>query len=81
MIHSTKKHGTMVYLYTSIDAISCSFDHYYPDLESALEDWQDEIDEQGWIPLEEPLPDCQHDAFLPIRVKGRNKDMPQCGQF
>ncbi|MDE7426166.1 MAG: hypothetical protein K2N51_21115 [Lachnospiraceae bacterium] len=81
MIHEIKKHEVMVYLYTSKDAISCSFDHYYPDIESALEDWQDEIDEQGWIHIEDPLPDCQHDAFLPIRVKGRDSGNPQWEQL
>ncbi len=29
----------------------------------------------------DPLPDCQHDAFLPIRVKGRDIGKPQWGQF
>ena len=81
MIHEIKKQGVMVYLYTSKDAISCSFDHYYPDIESALEEWQDEIDEQGWIHIEDPLLDCQHDAFLPIRVKGRDSGNPQWGQL
>lgn len=27
------------------------------------------------------LPDCQRDAFLPIRVKGRNTGNPQWGQL
>ncbi len=81
MIHSRKKHGTMIYLYTSPEAVMSSFDNYQPDLESALEDWQALIDERGWIQLEDPLPDCQQDAFLPIRVKGRNTGTPQWGQL
>lgn len=81
MIHEIKKQGVYVYLYTSMDAISCSYDYYYPDIEAALEDWQEKIDEQGWISIDDPLPDCQHDAFLPLRVKGRNTGKPQWGQL
>lgn len=81
MIHSMKKHGTMVYLYTSLDAAMCSFDVYYPDVEAALEDWQEQIDDRGWIQIDDPMPDCQHDAFLPIRVKGRNTGNPEWGQL
>ena len=29
----------------------------------------------------DPLSDCQHDAFLPIRIKGRNIGRPQWGQL
>ena len=65
----------------SMDAISCSYDAWYPDVESVYEDWNDEIDEQGWIDLDDPLPDCQHDSFLPIPVKGRNKGKTQWGQL
>jgi len=51
------------------------------DVESVYEDWNDEIDERGWIDIDDPLPDCQHDAFLPIRVKGREIGEPQWGQL
>ncbi len=81
MIHSMKKQGTMVYLYTALDAVQCSFDYCYPDVESALEDWDEQIDARGWIPIEEPMPGCQHDAFLPIRVKGRDIGKPQWGKL
>ena len=81
MIHDMKKHGTMVYLYTGLEAMFCSCDCYYPDLESALDDWTEQLDGRGWIHIEDPLPDCQHDAFLPIRVKGREIGSPQWGKF
>ena len=81
MIHEIKKQGTFAYLYTSRDAVFGSFDHHYPDLDNALENWDDEIDEQGWIKIDDPLPDCQHDCVLPIRVKGRNTGDPQWGQY
>lgn len=31
--------------------------------------------------IEDPLPGCQHDAFLPIRIKGRESGNPQWGQY
>lgn len=31
--------------------------------------------------LEDPLPYCQHDAFVPVRVKGRNIGKPEWGKF
>ena len=64
-----------------MDAVQCSYDAWYPDVESVYEDWNDEIDERGWIDIDDPLPDCQHDAFLPIRVKGREIGKPQWGQL
>ena len=39
------------------------------------------IDEKGWIDMEDPLPHCQHDAFLPIRVKRREVGKPQWGKL
>ena len=80
MLHQTKNE-VLLYQYCSIDAIQCAFDAWYPDVESVYEEWNDVIDESGWIEIEDPLPDCQHDAFLPIRVKGRNAGKPQWGQF
>lgn len=80
MIYQDKA-GVFVYLYTSIDAVFCLNDNYYADLADAREAWDSEIDERGWIPIDDPLPDCQHDSVLPIRVKGRNTDHPQWGQL
>ena len=76
MIYETPKEGVFVFLYCSKDAIQCSFDHHYHDLSDALEDWEDEIDDNGWKEIDDPLPYCQHDAFIPIRVKGENIGKP-----
>lgn len=59
----------------------CSFDYWYGDLSEALESWEDEIDEAGWHMIDDPMPYCQDDAFLPIRVKGRNLGKPIWGQY
>lgn len=80
MLYQTTKE-VFLFKYCSMDAIQCSFDAWYPDVESVYEDWEDDIDERGWVEIDDPLPDCQHDAFVPIRVKGRNIGNPQWGQF
>ncbi len=78
MLYQSKK-DVFLFQYCSMDAVQCSFDLWYPDVESVYEDWNDEIDEHGWIDIEDPLPDCQYDAFLPIRVKGCEVGKPQWG--
>lgn len=47
MIYQTKNEGVFLFQYCSIDAIQCSFDQYYNDLEDVYDDWNDEIDERG----------------------------------
>lgn len=76
MIYTHCKKGTFVFLYCSREAVQCSFDLHYHDLSDALEDWECDIDEEGWHEIDDPLPFCQDDAFLPIRVKGRNTGNP-----
>ena len=73
--------GTWVFLYDTRDALFCAEDLVYDDLESALEKWNDKTDEEGWHEIPDPLPDCQHDCILPVRVKGRNQGAPQWGKF
>ena len=73
--------GVYLFEYTSPDAVQCSADRCYDSLENLYEDWDDLIDERGWIEIEDPLPDCQHDAFIPLRVKGRNTGNPQWGKY
>lgn len=63
------------------DAVQCSFDYWYKTVKDVYEDWNDLVNEKGWIPIDDPLPYCQHDAFLPIRVKGRDIGEPQWGKL
>ena len=81
MIYETQKEGAFVFLYCSKDDVQCSFDNHYHDLSDALEDWKDEIDENGWKEIDDPLSYCQPDAFLPLRVKGRNIGKPKWGEL
>ena len=73
--------GTYLFEYSSPDAIICSLDRCYESLEDLYADWNELIDEEGWIDLDDPLPYCQHDAFIPLKVKGRDTGKPEWGHF
>lgn len=81
MLYQESPGEIYLFQYCSPDAICCSFDQYYNDMDDLYNDWIDRIDDRGWIELGDPLPDCQHDAFLPIRVKGRDAGKPEWGRF
>lgn len=73
--------GFYLFEYSSPDAVMSSADRCYDALEDLFEEWNDLIDDKGWIEIEDPLPYCQHDAFLPVRVKGRDTGNPEWGQY
>ena len=73
--------GVYVFLYDSPDAVFCSADVYYENEEDALTDWKDKIGPDGWHTIDAPLPGCQQDCILPIRVKGRDIGKPQWGRY
>ena len=73
--------GIYLFGYDRPDADQCITDRFYDSLEELHEDWDDLIDEKGWIGIEDPLPGCQHDAFIPLRVKGRDAGKPEWGQY
>ena len=75
------KEGVYLFEYTDPDAVLCSADRCYDSLEDLYEDWNARIDERGWIGIGDPLPDCQHDAFIPLRVKDRGIGKPEWGKF
>ena len=78
MLHETAE-GVYAYLYTSPEALFCACDLCYSSLSDALEEWDSAV--TGWTELEDPLPHCQHDCPLPVRVKGREKGAPQWGRY
>lgn len=81
MIHELPGTGVFTYYYTDRDAIFSTYDSYSNDIENAIEEFENELDEQGWIAIDDPLPGCQHDCLLPIRVKGRETGSPQWGSY
>ena len=80
MLYKTEK-DLWLFEYSSPDAVLCSSDRCYDSLEDLFDNWNDLIDERGWIELDDPLPHCQHDAFIPLRVKGRERGKPQWGIY
>ena len=72
-----------VYLfeYSSQEAALCFRDSLYDSLQDLHDEWDDLVDERGWIDMEDPLLFCQHDAFVPIRVRGREAGRPEWGRF
>ena len=81
MLYETAE-GVYLFEYFNIhEMLQCSADLYYDSLDDLYEEWNPLIDEKGWIDIEDPLPYCQHDAFLPVRIKGRNTGKPEWGKF
>ena len=80
MLYQRPAEETCVFLYARRGSqISCA-DEWYPTLEDALAVW-DSVPHSAWIPVDDPLPDCQEDAFDPIRVKGRAEGKPEWGRY
>ena len=81
MIHEIEGLGTYTYYYTSKAAVFSSYDTFSENIKTALEEFEGEIDECGWIKIDDPLPYCQYDCILPIRFKGRKDGRPQWGEY
>ena len=73
--------GFYLFLYNHPDAVQCTADLFFEQEDDIHEEWDEQIDERGWIDLDDPLPDCQTDAFIPLRVKGRNAGKPEWGEY
>ncbi len=73
--------GWYLFEYGSPDAVMSSSDILYDTAEDLYDEWNGLIDERGWIRIEDPLPGCQQDAFIPLRVRGRDTGMPEWGKF
>ena len=73
--------GIYLFEYGSPDADICASDRFYESAEDVYDDWDGLIDGRGWIDIEDPLPGCQHDAFIPLRVKGRADGKPEWGKY
>ena len=80
MLYQTGE-GVCLFAYSGADSDLCSADYWYDSLDDLYDEWNALIDERGWIALDDPLPYCQHDASIPLRVKGRNIGKPEWGVF
>ena len=73
--------GFYLFMYSGADDVRSAADLCYATLDEPYDDWNCLIDERGWIEIDDPLPYCQHDAFIPLRVKGRVSGDPEWGKF
>ncbi len=73
--------GTYLFEYDAADAQKCCADLLYESADEAYEDWNGLIDENGWTEIEDPLPGCQQDAFIPLRIKRGEDGKPEWGEF
>ena len=73
--------GTYHFEYDAADALQCCADLLYASAEEACEEWNALIDESGWTEIGDPLPGCQHDAFIPLRVKRGADGKPKWGEY
>ena len=80
MLYKTGE-GIYLFTYSGADAVLSSADYLYDSPEDLHDDWNGLIDEKGWIVMDDPLPGCQHDAFIPLRVKGRDIGKPEWGVY
>ncbi len=80
MLYDTGE-GVCLFLYSRPDDVRCVSDRFYDSPGTVYEEWNDLIDDRGWIGMDDPLPGCQHDAFIPLRVKGRDAGKPEWGRF
>ena len=77
----TTGEGTYVFLFDAEEALFSRADEFYDNEQAALEAWEEGITAEGWHFIDDPLPGCQHDCILPIRVKGRNEGNPRWGEY
>lgn len=75
--------GIYLFGYDTVFDYSSLFDEWYENLESAemccMEEYN--VKSEDWILISDPQEFCQHDLIMPIRVKGRERGMPQWGNY
>lgn len=70
-----------MFLYGSPEAQHCVADEWYESAHEAMDVWGNRIEADSWTVIDDPLPDCQEDCILPIRIKGRVTGRPEWGWF
>ena len=81
MIYQTENEGTYVFLYNSMQSQMCVADEWYESPAEAISQWEGFIKDGHWTIIEDPMPNCQNDCILPIRVKGRDIGKPEWGKY
>lgn len=81
MIYETADDGVYVFLYDSPESHICVADEWYGSTAEAVNVWGNHIKDNRWNEIDDPLPNCQSDSILPIRVKGRDVGRPEWGVY
>ena len=81
MVYETQANGTFVFLYNSIESQICVEDEWYETVTDAMDVWAELTAGESWTVVDDPLPGCQADCVLPIRIKGRNNGKPEWGKY
>ena len=81
MVYETRSDGTYVFLYDSPEAQICVADEWHETVVDAADAWNKFIETDSWVVMDDPLPGCQDDGILPVRVKGRNIGKPEWGKY
>ena len=54
---------SQLFMYCQKDAVQCSFDYWYKTVEDVYEDWNDLVNEKGWILIDDHIhPTCQNEV-------------------
>lgn len=82
MIH-TSSDKAYLFLYDSVDDRPCIADLTFNTIEEADTYCRNmyHTATDDWIPISDPLTDCQDDYILPTRIKGREPGDPKWGPF
>jgi biofilm protein TabA len=75
--------GVYVFGYDCLQDTSSISDYLQDTVEDAEGFCKEEynIMSSNWILIDDPLDNCQHDFILPTKVKGKENDNPEWGQF
>ncbi len=80
MIYESRE-GVYVFGYDDLADSASKWDNLFENMEDALEFCQDRYNADGWISIDAPTENCQHDWIQKIRIKGKEKGKPEWGHF
>lgn len=83
MLFERDQQGCYLFLYNTLQDSPCFADYWYENVAQAKEDCKVDygVVDTDWLPIPDPLPDCQDDWIAQVRVKGCNIGKPEFGTF
>ncbi len=75
--------GIYLFGYDKLEDCGGLWDQWYETIEEVYKVCEEEygIQFQDWVLIDDPLKDCQHDWIEPVRIKGRDKGIPEWGKL